>query len=93
MIYTLTTHSAYSRDLASHGRPMKKGAVPEEGYPGGSVWQTREEAEAFVNHRSTCETPLVVYGVAADWQRDTRPSIEKGAWHDLLRHADLIPLD
>lgn len=63
---------------------MKKGKT--EDYPGGSVWETREEAEVYAcNIRSA-------FGVLADWEKDTTPS-RNGDWHDLLVDAEVVNLD
>jgi hypothetical protein len=40
-------------------------------YPGGWVWRTAEEAAAYIKARNAPE-PRRVYGVIADWDKDTR---------------------
>lgn len=85
MIFTLGHTESYERYFQEQGTPQKMGARPDEDYPGGSVWRTRESAE---RHR---QPDFSVYGVRADWEIETTPSAE-GDWHDLLVDADLVRL-
>ncbi len=83
MLYTIGRTEAYERyfdtlpDLKKSGR--------ESDYPGGSVWRTRTEAETYAATLSGYS----VYGVIADWDRDTVPSAD-GSWHDLLVDSLLV---
>lgn len=46
MIYTIGNKETYSIGFEDDGPdPVKVGRMPEEDYPGGCVWRTREEAE------------------------------------------------
>lgn len=86
MIYTLGNTVSYTQALAENPAVMKIGR--KDGYPGGSVWQTKEEAEVFAPDNSG----FSVFGVLADWEIDTAPSMEGGGWHDLLIDAVIVAL-
>jgi hypothetical protein len=89
MIYCIGNKQNYDEALSKHPGLRKTGrCVEEDGtpYPGGSVWQTREEA------RANCPEDYDVYGVIADWEKDTAPS-EDGPWHDLLSDCLLVYLE
>jgi ribulose kinase len=77
MIYTVGNSESYLRYFAEQSHPMKG--------IGGSVWKTFEEAEKYAPQNSG----FSVFGVLADWIRDTKPNISE-PWHDLLINAELI---
>jgi hypothetical protein len=83
MIYTIGNTESYLAGLADG--PLKKKGKTED-YQGGSVWQTYEEAAVYA-----CNTRSV-FGVLADWEKDTAPS-DHGDWHDLLVDAEVVRLD
>lgn len=85
MIYTLGHKESYERYFEEQDVPKKKGRDQADGYPGGSVWRTRAEAQRH------CPEDFRVYGVLADWETETAatPGIE---WNDLLRDAELVRL-
>jgi hypothetical protein len=86
LIYCLGVKECYERYFQEQEQPLKLGRREEENYPGGSVWRTREEAQ------QNCPPRYAVYGVIADWEKDTTPS-SQGNWHDLLIDAPLVRLD
>jgi hypothetical protein len=86
MIYTVGREESYTRYFQEQDRPLKAGRNSRDNYPGGSVWETEEEA------REHCPEGYQVYGVLASWDQDTEPS-KDGNWHDLLINAELIQLD
>jgi hypothetical protein len=63
MIYTIGKTELYEQYFKERRTVKKQGRTKD--YPGGSVWQTREEAE------KCCSKGYSVYGVEADWERDT----------------------
>lgn len=103
--------AARERFIRVHGEPpMKKGRDLDytgllgagdqypDGYPGGSVWHTRAEAEAAL---AGDEVPddYGVYGVEADWDEDTtnlqlngEPLPDDVNWRYLLNDAVLVLL-
>jgi hypothetical protein len=89
MIYCIGNKQNYDEAMSKHLDLRKSGrCVEDDGtyYPGGSVWQTREEA------LTNCPEGFDVYGVIADWEKDTAPSAE-GPWHDLLSDSLLVFLE
>ena len=83
MIFTIGHTESYLCYFAEQGTPQKKGRC--DGYPGGSVWQTQEEAQKHVG------SEFSVFGVLADWDTETEQS-QEGDWHDLLVDAELVLL-
>lgn len=85
MIYTIGHTISYEQYfLEQHPEgPHKKGR--DATYPGGSMWSTFEEAQ------TNCPADYSVYGVEADWEIDTVPSLA-GSWHDLLKDSKLIKI-
>jgi hypothetical protein len=61
-------------------------------FPGGSVWATREEAQAFVDSRDLYQ--FAVFGVEASWD-DTADAWDTQAagWRDLLVDAPVLRLE
>ena len=84
MIYTIGHTESYHRYFEEQGTPSKKGRT--EDYSGGSVWKTIEDAEKH------CPKGYSVFGMIADWDKDTEPS-KDGDWNDLLIDADLVKLE
>ena len=85
MVYTLGHRRSYEAALAEDPQVKKLGRRPS--YPGGSVWRTYEEAEAYRLAHGLHD--YAVYGVDAEWGVDTAPSAS-GPWHDLLRDATIV---
>jgi len=83
MIYTLGLTESYERYFREDAEPRK--AV------GGSVWRTEAEVEAYKRHRPSWLNDYSIYGVEADWERDTKP-VEGARWHELTREAKLVKL-
>jgi hypothetical protein len=80
MIYTIGSTSFYSKGFADSAR---EGVVFEKGV-GGSVWKTEEEARLFAREGYS------VYGVLADWDKDTEPTPHE--WNALIVDAPLVRL-
>jgi len=98
MIYTFGRTFTYDKYLRTAMFPEKLGR--SNGYPGGSVWKTREEAQAFVDSFPNGHCPdwepedFSVYGVEADWETDTYiyAGDHRAPWRSLKRNAKLIKL-
>lgn len=88
MIYTLGRHTAYENNFKKISNLQKLGRC--EGYEGGSVFQTAEEVWEYIVAESL--EGYSVYGVEADWERDTEKS-QTNVWNDLLRDAPLVQLN
>jgi hypothetical protein len=85
VIFTIGRKLAYEAALDDPAveKPLKMGKSDD--YVGGSVWKTPEGA------RKNCPPGFIVYGVLADWEKDTAPSKE-GNWHDLLKDSEFVRL-
>ena len=83
MIYTIGQTTAYEENFKNLKVVEKLGRTKD--YAGGSVWKTKKEA------LKNCPADYSVYGVEADWDRDTVPSKE-GSWHDLINTSVLVRL-
>ena len=57
---------------------------------GAMVWRKQNDAQRFLEDTQLTDV-MQVYGVIADWERDTAPSTF-GDFHDLLIDAHLIQL-
>ena len=86
MIYTIGHTESYLRYFAEQSTPQKKGLC--DGYFGGSVWQTYDEAK----RHALLDIGFSVFGIMADWETETSPT-KDGDWHDLLVDADLVILE
>lgn len=93
MIYCQGYKISYDKSFLEPKENKKIGRMPDfiseeypNGYPGGSVWQTEAEA------RACCPAEYDVYGVMADWEKDTVPSND-GDYHDLLVDSVLVKLN
>jgi len=84
MIFTIGKTEYYERYFREQDCPRKLGKTND--YEGGSVWKTREEAQKF------CPEGYSVYGVEADWGKDTEPN-ENGDYHNLLVTSPLVRLE
>lgn len=86
MIYTIGHTESYRKYVReqSPAKPEKLGRTAE--YEGGSVWRTIEEAVA------NCPEGYSVWGVIADFDKDTEPNRDGNPWNDLLRDAELVDL-
>jgi hypothetical protein len=101
MIYTLGNKATYDQGIASKeamGRRLVK-------VRGGSVWETREAAQGYLDawreqygpprpydHTTSSPHLFAVYGVEASWDADT--VIEDGVpYRSLRRDAPVVRLD
>lgn len=97
MIYTIGLTNGYD-DLLSRFPEAKKIGRSKD-YLGGSVWETYEEAQAFVDSLPNEHCPnwnaadFSVYGVDADWDLDAYDGDPGAPWMNLLRDAPLVKLD
>jgi hypothetical protein len=69
---------------------ISKDPVPEKA-AGGSVWETREKAQTYLERCGLTEE-FRVYGVVADWEKDTTAR-EGQEWNNLIADSLLIRLD
>lgn len=77
MIYTIGNKTSYDAALADESQtPVLKVGVRDD-YPGGIVFRTEKEA------RENCLEGYDVYGLEADWDRDTYWSTCDGGYRAL----------
>lgn len=104
VIYTLGTKKTYDAALdikAAEGKPLLKvgrGTVKGVPYEGGSVWETRAEVQAYIDGSEADPERMTlrgyaVYGVEADWKRDTVKAPGDVPWRSLKRDAIVVALE
>jgi hypothetical protein len=83
MIYTIGHYRNYEKMLVDI--PNLKKAI------GGSVWKTHYDALRYL---TLCEIQdFEIYGVEADWEKDTQTDLSSdNQWHELLVEAKIIKL-
>jgi len=103
MIFTIGNTDSYLKALAEDPELKKIGrrdSLPPrypDGYPGGTVWPTRDAAQAYIDEALQHEKPdwdpmkFSVFGLEADWEKDTYTP-EDGK-RSLLRDAKIVKLD
>lgn len=87
MIYTVGNTQSYEagfKEAAAKGIPLMK-------LDGGSVWETEAEARAYLKANSIGDA-WSVYGVLAEWGKDTKITEHNTAWRSLKRDAELVQL-
>ena len=104
MIYTLGLTKSYLNAINERPEPVKKTGKREpsedwpEGYEGGSVWETREDAQAYVDSLPNRECPewraedFSVFGVEADWRTDTYQAHPEKPYRSLLVDSIIVVL-
>jgi hypothetical protein len=83
MIYTIGHTESYERYFREQKQSKKLGRTKD--FCGGSVWKLVDEAKKF------CPKGYSVYGVKANWKKDTIKS-KDGNWNDLLKTSNLVKL-
>ncbi len=101
MIYTVGYTKTYLKLFALDSEtpedraPFKLGRRPPgdedypNGYPGGSVFQSQEQAQAWLDEKNLLT--YSIFGVEADWDTDTAPRSD-ASFRDLLVDAKLVLL-
>ena len=89
MIYSIGIRLKYDRAFAG-GTPVIKLGLGDDGYAGGFVWQTAEEATRFLAAKGLSFTHVVM-GVLADWETDTEQHPGEPYRH-LTREAEFVKL-
>lgn len=88
MIYCIGLTVRYEAALAGAATPVKRGG--DAGYAGGWVWETAADAWRFIAANGLTFTHSV-YGLGADWERDTA-TVDGHSYRRLLRDAPILRL-
>ena len=100
MIYTIGHNEEYRKGIADAKRKhltyRKNGC--SRTYGGGWVWEKREQAQAWIDVFG--QTSREVFGIKADWVKDTRPPTWKpepgkpeATFRELIRAAKIVILE
>lgn len=89
MIYTIGNEKNYKEAIDLHGWVHKTGK--NEDYEGGYAFRTYEDALCAIQELGQ-EGVWVVFGLLADWEKDTEPNTVHW-WHNLLKDSIIVPLD
>ncbi len=92
MIYTVGLIEKYEPALDRGGVTKRGPHRRADGFddPGGWVWRTAEDARAYLAARGSLDSRRV-YGVMADWERDTR-EVAGEPTRCLSRDAEVVRL-
>jgi hypothetical protein len=91
MIYTIGSKKAYLRSFLKNHRVIKPGR--SRGYFGGCAFKNREDAQRHIDELDLQGyRGFAVFGVLANWERDTAPSKDHW-WHDLLVDSEVVVLE
>ena len=96
MTMTFTIGYSYSYEKGferaeKNGIPLMKVGTRED-YDGGCVWKTEEEARKYLKENWPRLDGYNVYGVLADWERDTA-KLEGEPFSRLLVDSELVKLE
>lgn len=90
MIYTIGNTKNYNTYLKEIPNLKKKGR--DRDYQGGSVFKTLEDAENYLDDLEL-NNEYSVYGVEADWDKDTDTSLDGSTrYRDLLIDSKIIKI-
>jgi hypothetical protein len=97
MIYTIGKKENYLKSIANSptGKIQKVGKTDDlngRPYEGGYAFQSREDAQRRIDEAYS-DQGYAVFGLDADWERDTEPHQGDGWWHSLLINVDIIVFD
>ncbi len=86
-VFTVGHEGNYDRGIIEYGSAFLKSGRSEH-YPGGFAVRSPEEAERLIDDHGM-RGEWAVYGLAADWEKDTAPS-ESGWWHSLVNDSPIV---
>ena len=97
MIYTIGHEKNYLEAIEEYGSVKKLGRDMERksdafpnGYPGGYAFKSVLAANRRIEEAYP-DSGFAVFGVKADWEKDTVPS-DAGWWHNLINTSEIVPL-
>jgi len=95
-MYTVAVKDKCEEDIAkgkAEGKPLKKKGMGQVGgtmYRGGAIWETVEQADAFIAEHP--DDGLAVFGVLGDLERDTM-QYEDESFRRLIVDRELVQLN
>lgn len=93
MIFTMGHKESYDSGIAMHGAAFLKLGKTDDykgaPYPGGAAFKTYADAQAYA---SAYHPTWAVYGVLADWDKDTE-QLPGEPYRRLLRTAQIVHAD
>lgn len=100
MIYTIGNGESYRKGIKVLGKEFKKVGYNdvhkhpfiEKDYAGGYAFLTKEDAQRRIDEifkRDGKSYGFEVFGLEADWEKDTAPS-NNGWWHFLLTDSKIV---
>lgn len=93
MIFTIGYKPNYDDGIVKHGDDFKKMGARDDfkgqPYPGGSVWESAAEAEAYLAANQPRLEPYAVYGVIASWEADTT-QVEGEPFRRLMKDSMIV---
>jgi hypothetical protein len=98
MIYTIGHKQSYLKAIANSpdGTILKSGKqVPCKmnlnEYEGGCAFRSIKDAQRRINEEYPT-SDYVVFGLKADWGKDTEKNQNGGWWHNLLKDSEIVVL-
>lgn len=101
MIFTIGHTASYLNAIANSpdGKIQKTGRIePGEnddfpnGYIGGYAFESAKDAQRRIDEAYP-DRQFGVFGLDADWEKDTIPNPDGGWWHNLINDSDIIVLN
>lgn len=97
MVFTIGHRLTYQEGLDVRGKQFykrgarKPGADFPDGYSGGYVFRTAEDAQRLIDEKYPGKG-MAVFGLKARWEKDTTPA-KDGWWHNLTRDARIVDVE
>ncbi len=73
------------------GRQLPCERFPD-GYAGGYAFQSETDAQRRIGE-AYAERGFAVFGLLADWEKDTYPNPQGNWWRNLINDAEIVFLD
>ena len=85
MIYTIGIKENYDKYIEEFSNPPAAKEI------GGSVWETFDKVKLYL--KATNQAGYGIYGVDADWDKDTKINKDSSkSWRDLTKRAKIVKI-